>query len=211
MIRREHQHGRLATPNILDLLHLFAGDARVPAARPIDLQEGLGLDVLGAEAGQRDRQFVDGLPHEIDVAFLQRAVLARRILDEHDLDVEALFGGDRAWLRAQAARAYDERHVTGPLRQRHPNRPILRRHGFAQAERARGARHAARRNGRGRGVGSSRLGQRLQRRGGLAAGLQNAPVRSVGRHARADQDARDQQLGENRQLLHRRLCEDLQP
>ena len=86
VVGREHQHGRLAPDDVLDLLHLLAGDAGVAAARPVDLHEGARVGLgRGLEAAERDRQLVDGLPDGVDLPVLQRLVLAGRVLDEHDL------------------------------------------------------------------------------------------------------------------------------
>ena len=49
---------------------------------------------------------------------MQRLVLAGRVLDEHDLEVEPLGGRRRARLGRQPAVADDERQVPGPLRER---------------------------------------------------------------------------------------------
>ena len=83
------------------------------------LDEGAHVDLGRLEAAERDGQLVDRLPHGIHLPFLERLVLAGRVLDEDHLQIQSLARRRRSRLSGEPSVSHHQRQMTGPLRQRH--------------------------------------------------------------------------------------------
>jgi hypothetical protein len=111
--------------DIFHLLDFRRGDARIAAARPVELKERTHVDLSLGKAAEADRHLVDSLPDEVHLARGERLVLAGRVFDELNFQVQPLCRCRRARLGGEPAGANHQSHVPRPLRQRDPHRTII--------------------------------------------------------------------------------------